>query len=78
MELLKVLRTELNLGQKDLVPIFKKTESIVSEMLSGHRKLTISHIQKLANFFQISPAAFLKLHSSKLQASILSFYAIYC
>lgn len=57
VELLKVLMEELNLRQKDLVPIFK-TESIVSEVLSGKRKLTATHIQKLADFFHISPAVF--------------------
>lgn len=57
VELLKVLMSELNLRQKDLVPIFK-TESIVSEVLHGQRKLTANHIQRLAEFFHISPAAF--------------------
>jgi HTH-type transcriptional regulator / antitoxin HigA len=57
VELLKVLMSELNLRQKDLVPVFK-TESIVSEVLNGQRKLTANHIQKLAEFFHISPAVF--------------------
>ncbi|QYX30007.1 helix-turn-helix domain-containing protein [Sphaerospermopsis torques-reginae] len=57
VDLLKVLITELNLKQKDLVPIFK-TESIVSDVLNGKRKLTVEHIQKLAEFFKISPAVF--------------------
>ncbi|MEH2406877.1 helix-turn-helix domain-containing protein [Nostoc sp.] len=57
VELLKVLITELNLKQKDLVPIFK-TESIVSDVLKGKRKLTVEHIQKLAEFFNLSPAVF--------------------
>lgn len=57
VELLKALLNELNLKQKDLVPIFK-TESIVSAVLSGQRQLTTNHIRKLAAFFQISPAAF--------------------
>jgi HTH-type transcriptional regulator/antitoxin HigA len=39
------------------VPIFK-TESIVSEVLNGQRKLTANHIEKLAAFFRLSPAAF--------------------
>lgn len=54
---LKVLMEESNLRQKDLVPVFK-TESIVSDVLSGKRKLTATHIQKLADFFQVSPAVF--------------------
>lgn len=57
VELLRVLIEEQDLRQKDLVPIFK-TESIVSAVLSGQRKLTAQHIQKLAEFFRISPAAF--------------------
>lgn len=57
VELLQALITEFGLRQKDLVPIFK-TESIVSEVLSGQRKLTVNHIHKLAEFFHISPAAF--------------------
>ncbi len=57
VELLKALIAELALRQKDLVPIFK-TESIVSEVLSGQRNLTVNHINQLAEFFHISPAAF--------------------
>ncbi|MCC5650648.1 transcriptional regulator [Nostoc sp. XA013] len=57
VELLKVLIAELNLKQKDLVPIFK-TESIVSDVLKGKRKLTVEHIQKLADFFNLSAAVF--------------------
>ena len=57
VDLLKVLMEEQELRQKDLVPIFK-TESIVSAVLHGRRKLTVEHIQKLAEFFYISPAAF--------------------
>ncbi|KAB8320981.1 transcriptional regulator [Tolypothrix campylonemoides VB511288] len=57
VELLKALIAELGLRQKDLIPIFK-TESIVSEVLSGQRNLTVNHIRQLAEFFHISPAAF--------------------
>ena len=57
VELLKVLMEERELRQKDLVPIFK-TESIVSDILKERRKLTTRHIQELAEFFHISPAAF--------------------
>ncbi|MHC5936651.1 helix-turn-helix domain-containing protein [Nostoc sp.] len=57
VELLQALIAEFGLRQKDLIPIFK-TESIVSEVLSGQRKLTVNHIRKLAEFFHISPAAF--------------------
>ena len=59
VELLRVLLSEHGLLQKDLVPIFK-TESIVSAVLKGERKLTAAHIEKLARRFHISPAAFFK------------------
>ncbi len=55
--LLKALIDELGLKQKDLVPIFK-TESIVSAVLSGQRKFTMEHIEKLADFFKVSPSVF--------------------
>jgi HTH-type transcriptional regulator / antitoxin HigA len=58
VELLKALIEELDLKQKDLVPIFK-TESIVSAVLSGQRRFTVEHIEKLAAFFHVSPALFL-------------------
>lgn len=57
IELVKALIVELNLKQKDLVPIFK-TESIVSDVLKGKRQLTSEHIEKLAKFFKLSPAVF--------------------
>ncbi len=53
---------ERGLRQKDLVPIFK-TESIVSDILNNRRQLTTRHIQELAKFFNISPAAFFPLQS---------------
>ncbi len=57
VELLKALIREFGLKQKDLVPIFK-TESIVSAILNGQRKFTVEHIEKLSEFFNISPSAF--------------------
>jgi len=57
VELLKTLLDEFGLQQQDLVPIFK-TESIVSAVLNSQCQLTASHIHQLAEFFQISPAAF--------------------
>lgn len=62
-ELLKALIDELGLKQKDLVPIFK-TESIVSDVLKGKRKLTVEHIEKLADFFNVSPSVFFKRSSN--------------
>lgn len=57
VELIEALLEEFDLKQKDLVPIFK-TESIVSAVLNGHRKLMTEHIEKLAEFFHVSPAVF--------------------
>jgi HTH-type transcriptional regulator / antitoxin HigA len=57
VDLLKALINEFDLQQKDLIPIFK-TESIASAILKGRRKFTVEHIEKLANFFKVSPAAF--------------------
>jgi len=56
--LLKALMVDWNLQEKDLVPIFQ-TELNVSEVLSGKQELTVSTIEQLAEFFHISPAAFL-------------------
>ena len=64
VELLRAMIEELDLKQKDLVPIFK-TESIVSAILSGQRKLTIEHMEKLATFFHVSPAVFFDRHSHR-------------
>lgn len=55
--LLTELIKEFGFKQKDLVPVFK-TESIVSAVLNGQRKLTLEHVEKLAIFFNVSPAAF--------------------
>lgn len=57
VELLKALIDEFDLKQKDLIPIFK-TESIVSEILNKKRSFTVEHIEKLADFFHVSPAVF--------------------
>jgi HTH-type transcriptional regulator / antitoxin HigA len=57
VELLNVLIEEWGLKQKELVPIFK-TESIASAVINGHRQLTVEHIEKLSEFFHLSPAVF--------------------
>jgi HTH-type transcriptional regulator / antitoxin HigA len=62
VDLLNVLIDEWGLKQKELIPIFK-TESIVSAVLNGHRQLTVEHIQKLAEFFHVSPAVFFQQNS---------------
>ncbi|NET00862.1 MAG: transcriptional regulator [Sphaerospermopsis sp. SIO1G2] len=62
VDLLKALMDEFNMQRKDLVYIFE-TEAILSEVLSQKIPLTIDHIYKLAELFNISPAAFLELGS---------------
>lgn len=63
VELLKVLLAENGLRQKDLLSVFK-TESIVSAILNKQRQLTTRHIQELAEFFHVSPAAFFPLQQN--------------
>jgi HTH-type transcriptional regulator / antitoxin HigA len=45
------------LKQKDLVDVFG-TRSIVSEVLSGKRKLNQEHIERLSQRFHVSPDVF--------------------
>jgi hypothetical protein len=56
-DLIKFLCEMRSLPQQALVPIFG-TPSIVSEVLSGKRDLQRKHIEGLATFFNVSPAAF--------------------
>jgi len=57
VELVRELLDDNQLPQRALVEIFA-TDSIVSEVLSGKRELQRKHIEGLANFFNVSPAAF--------------------
>lgn len=57
VELIKELCRERGISRQGLVPIFG-TPSIVSEVLSGKRELQRKHIEALAQFFHVSPAAF--------------------
>ena len=66
VELVKAFLSERQLRQKDLVSVFK-TESIISAVLNGHRKLTVEHIEKLAEFFNVSPALFFENKLAKKQ-----------
>lgn len=56
-ELAQQLLEEQGLRQKDLVPIFK-TESVVSAVLNGKRKMNVNHLVGLSNFFQLPIEAF--------------------
>jgi len=54
---LEELMAANDLRQRDLLDIFG-TPSIVSEILSGKRKLTVDHIRKLSRRFHVSPEVF--------------------
>jgi HTH-type transcriptional regulator/antitoxin HigA len=57
VEVLQSLMAANNLKQKDLAAMLG-TESIVSEVLKGKRKLTVEHIARLSKRFKVSPAVF--------------------
>jgi len=56
-EILAYLMQAHQLNQSDLHEEIG-SQSVVSEILNGHRNLNISHIKKLANRFNVSPALF--------------------
>ena len=58
VKVLSHLMDAQRLKQKDMLGIFG-TPSIVSEVLSGKRGLTVDHIKKLARKFHVSPVLFL-------------------
>lgn len=57
LEVLRFLMDQHSLKQKDLVSVFG-TRSIVSEVLSGKRKLNKEYIERLSERFHVSPEAF--------------------
>jgi HTH-type transcriptional regulator / antitoxin HigA len=57
LEVLKELMEANGLKQKDLTDVFA-TPSIVSEVLSGKRNMTIQHIKKLSKRFHVSTDLF--------------------
>jgi HTH-type transcriptional regulator/antitoxin HigA len=57
VDVVKFLCEMRGIPQRALVPIFG-TPSIVSEVLAGKRELQRKHIEGLASFFHVSPAAF--------------------
>lgn len=64
VETLKVLMENRGLKQADLVPEID-SKSHVSEILSGTRELSKSHILKLSNFFHVSPKVFFPITAAK-------------
>jgi len=57
LDVLSELMQANGLKQKDLRDVFG-TPSIVSEVLSGKRKLTTEHIRRLSRRFRVSPELF--------------------
>ena len=56
-ETLQFLMRENNLKQNDMIDVFK-TQSIVSEILSGKRRINIDQAKRLANKFKVSVELF--------------------
>jgi HTH-type transcriptional regulator/antitoxin HigA len=54
IEMIEALLEESNLHPKDLIPILG-TDTDVEEILSGKRAPSQDEIEKLANFFNVSP-----------------------
>lgn len=65
IELVRELLDDNQLPQRALLRIFG-TDSVVSEVLSGKRELQRKHIEGLAEFFNVSPAAFFRAPSTRL------------
>jgi HTH-type transcriptional regulator/antitoxin HigA len=57
-DVLEFLMDQYDLRQVDLVPIFG-SKSIVSEVLSGKRQLTVKHIRELSKLFHVSADVFI-------------------
>ncbi|MEA5552934.1 hypothetical protein VB713_18475 [Anabaena cylindrica UHCC 0172] len=49
----------MNLEPKALISIFEE-QNILYDVFSGKQQMTVNHIDKLAKFFHVSPAVFLK------------------
>jgi HTH-type transcriptional regulator / antitoxin HigA len=55
---LRYLMTENGLKQSDLAPLFG-SPSIISEVLSGKRRLALTHMERLATYFCLPISVFL-------------------
>ena len=58
VEALRYLMQENGITQADLVPLFG-TASVVSEVLSGKRRLALTHIRRLAEHFGLPADVFI-------------------
>lgn len=63
VDALRYLMAENGLTQADLVPLFG-TPSVVSEVLSGKRRLALDHIRRLSAYFGLPADAFIGSPSS--------------
>lgn len=63
VEIVRELMDANGLKQADLLDIFG-TRSVVSEVLSGKRELSKTHIEKLSQRFHVSPEVFFHLGRS--------------
>ena len=59
VDLLRHLMEENDLSQSDLAPLFGGNRSIVSEVLNGKRRLALSHVQRLAEYFGLPADVFI-------------------
>lgn len=59
VELLRHLMEENGLTQSDLAPLFGGNRSVVSEVLNGKRRLALSHVQRLADYFGLPADLFI-------------------
>jgi HTH-type transcriptional regulator/antitoxin HigA len=59
VDVLRELMRSKNLGQTDRAKEVGISQSTISAVLRGKRKLTKAHVLKLAGFFNVAPAAFL-------------------
>ncbi len=58
IEALRYLMAEHGLTQAELAPMFG-APSVISEVLAGKRRLTLTHIKRLAAYFSLPAAVFL-------------------
>ncbi len=66
-ETIRALLEAHGLRQGDLVGAVFPTKSVASAVLTGRRRLTYEHVDMLAHFFHVSPAAF---YASDQQAGV--------
>lgn len=65
VEVLKELMAANGLQQKDLLDVFKH-KAMISEILSGKRRLSVEHIRGLARRFRVSPEVFILHHPNSI------------